>query len=787
MKSETYILAVRPSLDKEKCMFRFLIVLCCGLVFLLPSPAQAAPTAQETPCDPRGPLQNLLSNIRPDLFISEAGRSSLQINGIDITLHVCSTSLESATAQRMLQLIVQGLPRMSELSGLHYDGPTDRWILVVSKQELPPNTDGFFTDVDSIIRLTPDSPDWAVLHETAHYWANDRNFSQKEPWMAEGYADYLTERTMIKLGRSQRMETPSPICKTLPLMHWQYDIGTAFVRCAYDVGGAVFRDLAQQAGDAHFRTAVGEIANSDRITSDKLLDQLERLSGKDLTPIMRERVFPAEDDVLLDFRRKNWDTYDQATALAQQSGVALPSWIAPDLLDWNFNKTWPWLAALTPFLQAQSDYAARCAGLNLDCGHSTGIPETLDALTAATEQANAARTLLDQYTPLHAAAASLQLEVPTPIRAAAVANQPESAALIAAALAAIEHGKTLEQTCQLLSISCVPVWREVWNQGNMPETTAIISSTASVIERARRVDTLCGRELVETCHSLWRPQLEHGTLITATQTLNQLETLLQSASAREKACGAAEKVCHQLWQSALMHKDLAAAQAQLDNLATLQASAQDTEERCQRVRETCQNIWQAALQTTGIEGSTKMLANLDSLMQSATTIEGRCRERGYDCRQTWSRPFQQRASIAETQALLGRLTDILPSLQLAHMRAVQPPSGIVDKMNILFFQPQARLAAIQQALDQSDTTQAQALAQQLLSEYQQGQRIRYMLLIVLFLSPLVLVAGFRRVKMRSRRAQCRSAKPAAAASQSSADDLLTTLLANPPVQKKGKR
>src|SRR5690606_20119611 len=96
--------------------------------------------------------------------------------------------------------------------------------------------DGFFDNVDAIY-IPSTSPERMIVHGGAHYWANSHNFA--EPWMIEGYAEYLTDLE----SKLPRPYVDTQHCDGKALMEWNLQQRHTLT-CEYVIGAAVFHDLA---------------------------------------------------------------------------------------------------------------------------------------------------------------------------------------------------------------------------------------------------------------------------------------------------------------------------------------------------------------------------------------------------------------------------------------------------------------------------------------------------------------------------------------------------------------
>lgn len=660
-------------------MARLIIVLGCFVLVLLPWRAHAAPRENLLGCALSVPDQSLSERMERANYVQET--INLTIDELPISIHMCAPAGEANTAARMLQLIGQALPLLGTQAGLKYDGPRDRWVLLVPEEDMPEHVQGIYYDQNSIIKLNRNSPDWAVVHEAAHYYANDRNFTNDEPWMSEGFAEYLTERVMVDLKRPFQRTSPPTACVSLPLQQWSYYLNDERIRCSYDVGRAVFRDLNYQVGDAIFRAVIGRLGDTNVVASPTLLDELERASGLDLAPLMQHRVFPENMDDVLEQRRQAWQAL-RAARTAAQPDLPLPPWLDYELHQWHFAPVLTWLGTNLPLLEGAREYATLCQQAVLACPPLVQtLPDASEASARLLTQVQDAVTLMGRYTALAKQARALGLEPPHTLADAAIALRSEIIPQIDGATATLERGAALERTCAELAAPCSDGWRTAWSSGDFARADATLVELRGLLEHARPIDMQCA--------------------------------------------GAAQSFCRAQWHPALQHGDLQAAHRALDTLQTFLAEAVRAEQQCADARTTCHQFWQAALEDGGLSAGQAALRDLAQLLNETQALEQRCQAAGWPCARFWRSVFAATRDTSKTRAHITYLSAQLPTLQQAHT-ALRTPDDFFKQI-VAAQSLDARIgsaASIRQALDQGDDRAAVALAGEIVARENQIERLR---------------------------------------------------------------
>ena len=698
----------------------WLLVLCLCLAGLMPAPAQAAPPAIPPACELAATLPPAIrAALQADqIDLMAIDTVPVAIDQVTLTLSICAPESERGTAQVMLHLLAQALPSLSRHAGPSYQGPIARMVVLAPIEELLAYGADGLIDTDGVIYLHPESPSWAVVHEGAHYWASQRNFTER--WLREGYAEYLTGLALADIGRPEQSPLPRTGCDQVVLRAWDKD-PTFPDHCGYRVGAEVFHELAQQVGDEQLRATLRTLTDGrQQVGSWSLLIGLELASGRDLTPIMARYVFPPDEHELLAWWRTLHQQLRRTSALAASLGVAIPI-ITTAMEDWDFETLERWLPQLLPVLEAASAIDQRCRQLALSCQALwQSLPTDPTALAALTERLNQMHMLLDSYAPLYGGARSLGLNVPHGLVQAVVTLSPDAEARIRHATAILERGRALDQTCQAMDAPCGDGWHQRWRTGDLGGAEAAIAALSDLLEGAAQVEQRCSN-LVATCRQIWHPRLHSESIEAARRVLNELDQVLRHAAATDQRCGDLIEACRRLWRAALERGQLAAVEHVLDQI--------------------------------------------DTILGQAGTLERDAAAAGLPRPHGWQAAFAA-GELADTSAAITASASILPYLARVNAELATPVHGPATLVYALLGDPATLLAAARQAFADGDLEGAIALADRAAYAYTAAARLRAWLPILALL--LLLLIGSLIVARRP-------AHP-----RRGSNDLLAELLARPP-------
>lgn len=523
-----------------------LLAICACLLLVLP--ARAA-VAQSLDCNT---LTNLLGGALGERyapsFLKYAPRKSVKIDGLTLNLRVCAPFGEELTADGFLLRLEDVLPRLSAHAGLPIKGGRERTIQLVPTEELAEryNADGMYAD--EVIYLHRYSKSWTVIHEGAHYWADGTNFA--ELWMVEGYADYLTERVLEELGESYKQKAIDPICASIALEDWRYEPGTT-TSCGYSVGAAVFRDLASAVGDEQFVATIKRLREQNGpIASIQLLYALERDSGRDLTDIMKQRVFRASWHADLEARRVRWERLRQIEQLATPLGITIPALLADDIDGLRFTAADETLAIVQPLVEAAAQIETRCIEAALLCERPwQSLPPDLNQWSPLVTQLTRVAPLIERYVELQTLARKLGLDPPADLTAAITRLDPSIEHQLTQTTALLSRGRALEQHCEQRDIVCSVYWRDAWNTNNLTAVDTRLRQLSGLPRQIEQIEQRCA-DLASDCARRWKAALSTGGPAAAERVLNELDTLLTEATTHEAVCTQAGWPCTGGWRSA---------------------------------------------------------------------------------------------------------------------------------------------------------------------------------------------------------------------------------------------
>ncbi len=464
-----------------------LIYLIVALLALAPISVAAAPSQGDPACDWLALLPGKLWYIRETRQVTLDDQTTL-------TLSLCTSTQHDLTGREKLDLLVTVLPHLARHAGLPLRGASERHIYLVETEALhAKNVEGYVNQQGEMYLHYTSNP-WTVTHEAAHYWANYLSFDAHEPWLAEAYAEYLTDIVMHEdLHRGDSSALVSVGCAGLALRNWRNDLATPN-SCGYAVGEQVFQDLAQKVGEDQLRTTMQMLGERVApITSWNLLAALELTSGKNLEPIIDQRVFSPQDAATL----TRWNAFrTKLFQLEAQVGMPDARWPADTVkalnsynVDAMLIVAAPWVEDVLPLVETVTHVEQRCQSMQLTC------PPLLDTLPA-NQQAMSARgdtlagmqRLLDAYTLLYNRATALKVTLPDSITTAIAHAQPQADSLISHALEVLDHGVAMEAHCRSLGTTCPTDWRATWSRGSVDDADQQIARIDDLLAQAEHAE-----------------------------------------------------------------------------------------------------------------------------------------------------------------------------------------------------------------------------------------------------------------------------------------------------------
>ncbi len=196
------------------------------------------------------------------------------------------------------------------------------------------------------ILISPGTRDYTLVHELAHLWSDV--FAAR--WLSEGFADWVTTQVVERAPEgllSGDLTPTSPASVPLQLDEWEdaegltgasdeliettlagYDYSLRFVRTLADeLDAETLRDVNRTLAES------GEPADSQRY-----MDVLEEVSGRNLDSLFLLWVFPESSRALIEDRRGARDRYAEVAARLAAEGLSEePLQLARGaILDWRF-------------------------------------------------------------------------------------------------------------------------------------------------------------------------------------------------------------------------------------------------------------------------------------------------------------------------------------------------------------------------------------------------------------------------------------------------------------------
>lgn len=775
-----------------------LLLSACLLALLAPTPAAAAPLAEEE-CrlSSRIPAHVREALIDAGVWLAALDEAQVQLGGQQITLRICAPAEERGTARRMLQLLQQALPLLDRSAGLPYDGAVVRDILLVPTPEMAEvHADGFVRR-DGVMVLHPRSAEWTVIHEAAHYWAHSESLA--EPWMWEGYADYLTELTLADLGLPLVPLMPETGCEGHALVHWRRDPHIP-PYCGYRVGARVFRELSAAVGHQPIATALRQLGDGiSRANSWRLLAALELATGRDLTPIFRAYVLPPEASDWLDRWSRTQALLREVRAISDSLGLSLPqpillsvqNWRSGILIDREIEGARALLAALLPALERARYLDERCGALGLGCAGRVGqLPSDLAGAQQLDARLAAEIDLLSSFEQLAGEAAAAGLPLAQRARDAAEALDTAASERFRRALSLLQRGRAIDEGCAAASAPCGSAWHTAWENFDLDGMEREISGLEWLLPAAGRVEQSCG-ELGRACREIWHAALRAGGVSEAQLALEQIEALLKDSAAANGACQALQVDCQPAWETPLRAGDLEGARQNLDGVLGLRQRAEEVTRRCDALGMDCRPLWLDDLQSGKIDAAGQTLAEIAALLPEAERVTAVCQSTLPDCRPFWRGELERRRYDDALEAL-RRLEQFVAELQA--LEAVRAPRDVYSELvfRVARVDPPALIGAAKEAAERGETDRAQELIEQAWRLHERAHLLRRWAPAGLALAGLGVALALGVFLWRRRAALALGAarwrrrpppsprRPQATGRRQQPDDLLAELLARPP-------
>jgi hypothetical protein len=324
----------------------------------------------------------LLTATQPSTFVTRSAGVPLTAGALEV--QVRSWSDDRPWGRRTLDLAARVLPRLERTIGLEL--PTDSPLVLVESLPAAGGELSEPTPEGTDVAVGFDEPAFTVVHQLAHAWFTPE--LAVDQWIREGFASWaaatVAEGEGVRPPFDPEAEARSLNADAFPLVSWGAGEASARQdRYAYAGSWAVAGELADAVGaDALHRawqrfaagldgyqpldatTTPGQLA-SVPADSRHLLDQLDAVSGKDLSAIFERWVFDDATRQLLPQRQ-------EARAGAATVRDAAGDWGMPEpvrlaLAGWRFDDAMAAISETLDWLQGRDALLddAAAAGLTV--------------------------------------------------------------------------------------------------------------------------------------------------------------------------------------------------------------------------------------------------------------------------------------------------------------------------------------------------------------------------------------------------------------------------------------
>lgn len=278
---------------------------------------------------------------RPDALRSIDASAPLAAGDINLTIGYYPG--EEAWAEHIRELTISALPALEDLFGFPYDGSRRLSIAERGRQEIA-GYEGTFgcRATGCIIGISPVADDHTALHELAHLWT--QRFEKR--WLAEGLAEFMSERAADELGSlAGPRDAYVPDTVALQLDEWgqvQYLIGAGEddlrrEDTGYYESRRFFELLEETVGLQAIQGANAAAVELSGVDSKNYLDLLEEASGARLDTLFLDDVFPESFAPVLEQRRSVRAQASETRAVLEAEGFGLPERVDTMIAAWKFD------------------------------------------------------------------------------------------------------------------------------------------------------------------------------------------------------------------------------------------------------------------------------------------------------------------------------------------------------------------------------------------------------------------------------------------------------------------
>jgi hypothetical protein len=373
----------------------------------------------------------LVTATRPSAYVTLS--RSVPLSGGSADLQVRTWQDDPEWGKKTLDLAADALPLLETAIGVPYShvGPL---IVTESAAVAPAGIGEPAGESEQGIGVIFDEPAFTALHELVHVWV--RSGLAADRWIREGLASYYAEKVAGELRVKLPYDPASQLTRlkadAFQLSGWAADEPPERDQFGYAASWALIDEIARLAGpeavstalqraaagvDAYQAVVGGTVPDRPRgaivaLDSRRLLDQLERVSGKPLTELFAARVLTAGDVSLLPKRAEARTAFGQLVVAAGDWGTPAP--IRQRLSDWDFDGAMPLIAEATGWLKERDALVSRVEATGLtapqrlqdryvESGGGPASKAELEAegaiassYAAALERANRQRSLIER-------------------------------------------------------------------------------------------------------------------------------------------------------------------------------------------------------------------------------------------------------------------------------------------------------------------------------------------------------------------------------------------------------
>ncbi len=359
--------------------------------------------------------------------------ATVPLDGGTADLQVRAFADDQAWGTRTIALVESALPLLEAEIGLPY--PRIGGLVII--ESVAADASGFAerSTAGTEIMVAFDQPPFTAIHQVAHVWLTPALIEDR--WIREGMASETAARVAgdlgIELPYEPAAEAEQREADALPLDTWATADSAQTESYGHAASWDMLAEVAAVVGPEAIRTTLGRVTASvgpyaareldatpttdgsqpaQPLTSRTFLDQLETVSGADLSGLFAERVFTEADQALLPQRREARTAFD--ALVTHSNGWGPPDPVRAAMVGWDFDEAMTQIDDAQVWLEDRDGLLAamREAGLSAperlqqayrSFGGGAEAVAELDAQRAVVEayvatagDANAPRTMLER-------------------------------------------------------------------------------------------------------------------------------------------------------------------------------------------------------------------------------------------------------------------------------------------------------------------------------------------------------------------------------------------------------